>query len=151
MQARLLEHNVRFGDPECQCLMMRLRSDLLEVLLAAADGKLAGTHLQWIPNTALTVSAPLFPQFFLDFTARGSFLAVQKTSVLYTWPKGMALIGFCFLLYAEGLVCAVQVVMAARGYPGSYTKGSAIRNLEAVTTAKASSFCCCFCMTRDCL
>ncbi|BDA43270.1 Phosphoribosylamine-glycine ligase [Coccomyxa sp. Obi] len=83
-RARLLEHNVRFGDPECQCLMMRLQSDLLEVLLAAADGQLSGTQLQWSPDTALTV------------------------------------------------------VLAARGYPGSYTKGTVIRNLDAVTTAKAS-------------
>lgn len=56
-QARLLEHNVRFGDPECQSLMLRLRSDLLEVLLAAAEGKLAGTQLQWSPEAALTVRA----------------------------------------------------------------------------------------------
>lgn len=54
-QARLLEHNVRFGDPECQCLMMRLQSDLLEVLLAAADGHLGATQLQWSPEKALTV------------------------------------------------------------------------------------------------
>jgi hypothetical protein len=39
-QAKLLEHNVRFGDPECQGLMMRLDSDLLEALLMACDGKL---------------------------------------------------------------------------------------------------------------
>ena len=56
MQARLLEHNVRFGDPECQCLMMRLQSDLLEVLLAAADGRLGSMKLQWSPEKALTVS-----------------------------------------------------------------------------------------------
>ena len=47
---------MRFGDPECQCLMMRLRSDLLEVLLAAAKGRLgAATQLQWSPDKALTV------------------------------------------------------------------------------------------------
>ncbi len=55
MQARLLEHNVRFGDPECQCLMMRLQSDLLEVLLAAADGRLGKAQLQWSPKKALAV------------------------------------------------------------------------------------------------
>ncbi len=54
-QARLLEHNVRFGDPECQCLMVRLQSDLLEVLLAAADGNLSASQLQWSPDSALTV------------------------------------------------------------------------------------------------
>jgi phosphoribosylamine---glycine ligase len=38
---RLIEYNARFGDPECQALMMRLESDLLELLLAAANGRLA--------------------------------------------------------------------------------------------------------------
>lgn len=57
-QAWLLEHNVRFGDPECQCLMVRLRSDLLQLLLAAADGNLSASQLQWSPDTALTVTPP---------------------------------------------------------------------------------------------
>ena len=38
LQAKLLEHNVRFGDPECQGLMARLDSDLLEVLLQVGGG-----------------------------------------------------------------------------------------------------------------
>ena len=58
-RARLLEQNVRFGDPECQCLMLRLRSDLLAVLLAAAEGKLAGHRLDWAPEAALTVRTAL--------------------------------------------------------------------------------------------
>ncbi|NNC72475.1 MAG: phosphoribosylamine--glycine ligase, partial [Sphingomonadaceae bacterium] len=37
----LIEYNVRFGDPECQVLMMRLESDLLELMLAVAEGRLA--------------------------------------------------------------------------------------------------------------
>jgi len=85
LQAKLLEHNVRFGDPECQGLMLRLESDLLEVLLAACDGKLADVKLQWSPDAALTV------------------------------------------------------VMAAKGYPGSYQKGSIIQGLNKVSTAKVGS------------
>jgi len=85
LQAKLLEHNVRFGDPECQGLMLRLESDLLEVLLAACDGKLADVKLQWSPDAALTV------------------------------------------------------VMAAKGYPGSYEKGSIIKDLDKVSTAKVGS------------
>ena len=55
MQAKLLEHNVRFGDPECQCLMMRLESDLLEMLLAASDGQLGKIEPKWSAEAALTV------------------------------------------------------------------------------------------------
>ncbi len=73
---KLIEYNVRFGDPECQPLMMRLKSDLLPALLAVADGQLAHVDLQWRDDAALTV------------------------------------------------------VMAAKGYPGPYEKGSEIRNLE---------------------
>ncbi len=83
LQAKLLEHNVRFGDPECQCLMMRLQSDLLKTLLDASNGCLAGTQLQWSDQPALTV------------------------------------------------------VMATRGYPSAYEKGTRIGNLDAVKTAKA--------------
>jgi phosphoribosylamine--glycine ligase len=53
---RVLEFNVRFGDPETQAVLPRLRSDLLELLLAAArPGGLAGAELEWSPNWAVTV------------------------------------------------------------------------------------------------
>ncbi len=48
---RVLEFNVRFGDPETQAVLPRLRSDLLELLLAAArPGGLADTRLEWSPR-----------------------------------------------------------------------------------------------------
>ena len=50
---KLVEYNARFGDPECQVLMPRLKSDLLTALLAAREGKL--TPLQWSDEVALTV------------------------------------------------------------------------------------------------
>jgi phosphoribosylamine--glycine ligase len=50
---KLVEYNARFGDPECQVLMPRLKSDLLATLLAARDGKL--TKLEWRDEAALTV------------------------------------------------------------------------------------------------
>lgn len=55
--ATLLEHNVRFGDPECQTLMMRLEGDLAQILIAAAKGELAGVkdELSWSPDPALCV------------------------------------------------------------------------------------------------
>jgi phosphoribosylamine--glycine ligase len=74
---KLIEYNVRFGDPECQALMLRLRSDLLSALLAACDGELSRFDLRWEP------------------------------------------------------LHSIVVVMAARGYPGSYRKGTEIRGLDA--------------------
>ncbi|QPC44856.1 phosphoribosylamine--glycine ligase [Kaustia mangrovi] len=77
---KLIEYNVRFGDPECQVLMMRLRSDFLIALLAACDGELKDFDLRWSNESALTV------------------------------------------------------VMAAKGYPGAYEKGSEIRGLDKAAT-----------------
>ncbi|HXQ42213.1 MAG TPA: phosphoribosylamine--glycine ligase [Candidatus Udaeobacter sp.] len=73
---KLLEYNTRFGDPECQALVVRLMSDLLPALIASRDGLLNQLDLRWLPKASLTV------------------------------------------------------VMAAKGYPGSYAKGSEIRGLE---------------------
>ncbi|MBM7066146.1 phosphoribosylamine--glycine ligase [Actibacterium sp. 188UL27-1] len=75
-QPRLVEYNVRFGDPECQALMMRLGAQAFDAMQACAEGRLAETQIHWANDHAMTV------------------------------------------------------VMAAQGYPGSYTKGSAIRGLN---------------------
>lgn len=77
---RLIEFNVRFGDPECQVLMMRLMSDLAPALIASADGVLSSFDLRW---------------------------------------------------YDEA---AVSVVMASKGYPGSYEKHTVIKGVEDATT-----------------
>ncbi len=73
---KLIEYNVRFGDPECQVLMLRLMSDLVPALLASRDGQLKSFDLRWYPEVALTV------------------------------------------------------VMAAKGYPGAYARGSVIEGLD---------------------
>ncbi len=52
---KLIEFNVRFGDPECQVLMLRLRSDLLPALLAACDGELAAYDVRWRDDAAVAV------------------------------------------------------------------------------------------------
>ena len=52
---KLIEYNVRFGDPETQALMLRLDSDLLDLLLATAEGRLAGVQPKWSNDAALTV------------------------------------------------------------------------------------------------
>ncbi len=53
--ARLVEYNVRFGDPECQVLMMRLGAQALDLILACAEGRLAETAVTWAEDHALTV------------------------------------------------------------------------------------------------
>src|SRR5215208_1264774 len=73
---KLIEYNVRFGDPECQVLMLRLMSDLVPALMASRDGVLKNFDLRWYPEPALTV------------------------------------------------------VMAAKGYPGDYKKGTRIDGLD---------------------
>ena len=52
---QLIEYNVRFGDPECQVLMMRLKSDLAQALLATAEGRLSEIELKWHDEAALCV------------------------------------------------------------------------------------------------
>ncbi len=54
-QPRVLEFNVRFGDPECQVLMARMNSDVLEALLACAKGKLKDAKITWKRSTAMVV------------------------------------------------------------------------------------------------
>jgi len=75
---RLVEYNVRFGDPECQVLMMRLGAQALDLIHAAADGRLSEAQVNWADDHAMTV------------------------------------------------------VMAAKGYPGSYDKGTAINKLDTI-------------------
>jgi phosphoribosylamine--glycine ligase len=74
---KLIEYNVRFGDPETQVLMLRMMSDIVPALLASRDGVLKNFDLRWYPDAALTV------------------------------------------------------VMAAKGYPGDYRKGTVIDGLDA--------------------
>jgi phosphoribosylamine--glycine ligase len=52
---QLIEYNVRFGDPECQVLMPRLKSDLLELMMAASQGSLLEHDAQWSDEYALSV------------------------------------------------------------------------------------------------
>lgn len=75
-RARLVEYNARFGDPEAQVLMMRLGGQVLDLLIATAEQRLAGAQVHWAEDHALTV------------------------------------------------------VMAAKGYPGAFRKGSVIGGLE---------------------
>jgi phosphoribosylamine--glycine ligase len=61
--AKVIEFNVRFGDPECQALLLRLKSDLLPALLAACDGELRYFDLRWneSPSIAVVMAARGYP------------------------------------------------------------------------------------------
>jgi phosphoribosylamine--glycine ligase len=52
---KLVEYNVRFGDPECEALMVRLRSDLLPALIACRDGVLDSVDLRWSQDSVISV------------------------------------------------------------------------------------------------
>jgi phosphoribosylamine--glycine ligase len=54
-EPKVLEYNVRFGDPETQPILMRLRSDLTELCQAAIDGRLDAVHAEWDPRPCLGV------------------------------------------------------------------------------------------------
>ncbi len=69
---KLIEFNVRFGDPECQVLMLRLKSDLLAAMQAACDGELKNFDLRWHDNAALAVV--MAARGYPDAPERGSVI-----------------------------------------------------------------------------
>jgi phosphoribosylamine--glycine ligase len=81
---KVLEFNARFGDPECQVMMMRLKSDLVPLLQAAVDGTLRTVRPEWYPDPAVCVvlSAGGYPgSYEMGKEIRG----LEK---LKDWPKG---------------------------------------------------------------
>jgi len=91
---KLIEYNVRFGDPECQVLMLRLMSDLVPALLASRDGMLKSLDLRWYPQVALTVvmAANGYPGSY----AKGSVIdglaaaaAVEGVQIFHAGTKEM--------------------------------------------------------------
>ena len=91
-QARLVEYNVRFGDPECQVLMMRLGGQVLDLLLACAEGRLAQTPVTWADDHALTVAmaAQGSPGSYATGTVTGGPQALPETSFQMTFHAGTA-------------------------------------------------------------
>ncbi|WDA12875.1 phosphoribosylamine--glycine ligase [Paracoccus marcusii] len=91
-QARLVEYNVRFGDPECQVLMMRLGGQVLDLLLACAEGRLAQTPVTWADDHALTVvmAAQGYPGSYAKGTVIGGLQALPETSFQMTFHAGTA-------------------------------------------------------------
>lgn len=105
-QPVLIEHNVRFGDPECQVLMARLDGDLAEILDAAARGRLAEVDFSWREEAALCVvmAAQGYPAAYEKGSAIRGTEAVQGATVLHA---GTALDGAGQLVAAGGRVLGV--------------------------------------------
>ncbi|MDR3533006.1 MAG: phosphoribosylamine--glycine ligase [Rhodopila sp.] len=70
--AKLIEFNVRFGDPECQVLLSRMKSDLLPALLAACDGELGDFDLRW--NDSASVAVVMAARGYPEAPERGSVI-----------------------------------------------------------------------------
>ncbi|HEY0328426.1 MAG TPA: phosphoribosylamine--glycine ligase [Rhodopseudomonas sp.] len=89
---KLIEYNVRFGDPECQVLMLRLGSDIVPALLASCDGGLDRIELHWSDDPALTVV--MAAQGYPGDYARGSAIegleeaaAVEGVEIFHAGTK----------------------------------------------------------------
>ena len=74
---KLVEYNCRFGDPECQVLMMRLADDIVPVLMASATGSLKGMRLDWHEDVALSVV--MAAQGYPGAYAKGSVIGGLET------------------------------------------------------------------------
>jgi phosphoribosylamine---glycine ligase len=68
--AKLIEFNVRFGDPECQALVLRMKSDLLPALQAAYDGELKNFDLRW--NDVAAIAVVMAARGYPEAPERGS-------------------------------------------------------------------------------
>ncbi len=78
---KLLEYNARFGDPECQPLLLRLESDLLEALVACAEGRMDDIKLKWSDDAALLVV--MATQGYPGYYPKGSEIrALDKAGAL---------------------------------------------------------------------
>jgi len=79
---RLVEYNVRFGDPECQVLMMRLGAQALDLMQACAEGRLAETAPHWADDHAITVvmSAKGYPGAYQKGSEIKRLDAIEETS-----------------------------------------------------------------------
>jgi phosphoribosylamine--glycine ligase len=80
--AKLIEFNVRFGDPECQVLLARMKSDLLPALQAACDGELGDFDLRW--NDQASVAVVLAARGYPEAPERGSVISGLELAAAQT-------------------------------------------------------------------
>ncbi len=92
-RARLVEYNVRFGDPECQVLMLRLGAQALDLLIACAEGRLGEARAQWAEDHALTVvmAAQGYPGAYAKGTLIQGLDALPEDSSHMVFHAGTAL------------------------------------------------------------
>jgi phosphoribosylamine--glycine ligase len=92
-QPRLVEYNVRFGDPECQVLMMRLGAQALDLMLACAEARLAGAQVHWADDHALTVvmAANGYPGDYAKGSVIGGLDGLPEDSFHMCFHAGTAL------------------------------------------------------------
>jgi phosphoribosylamine--glycine ligase len=84
-EPRVLEFNARFGDPECQALLVRLKSDLVETMMAVAERKLAGHRLRWDPRPSVCVV--LAAEGYPGEISKGD--EIRGLEALQEWPDGL--------------------------------------------------------------
>ncbi len=91
-QARLVEYNVRFGDPECQALMMRLGAQVLDLLLACAEARLSDAVVTWADDHALTVvmAAEGYPGSYQKGTVINGLNTISESSFEMVFHAGTA-------------------------------------------------------------
>jgi phosphoribosylamine---glycine ligase len=111
---QVLEFNVRFGDPETQAILVRLESDLVELLEAAIDGRLAETELRWSPGASACVVAsssgyPGSYQTGFPITGLGAAARIPGVQIFHS---GSTLVGGQ-LLTAGGRVLGVTAAAAS--------------------------------------
>jgi phosphoribosylamine--glycine ligase len=125
---QLIEYNVRFGDPECQVLMLRLESDLLELMIAAAEGRLADAAPPvFSADAALAVvlaanGYPTAPE------TGGRIAGLDKIGDAQVFQAGTAIDHEGALVAAGGRVLTV----AARGKDVAAAQAAAYRALDAI-------------------
>jgi phosphoribosylamine---glycine ligase len=81
-QPRLIEYNVRFGDPECQALMMRLGAQAMDLMHAAAEGRLSEMRVNWADDHAMSVvlAANGYPGEYEKGSVIGGLQGLPETS-----------------------------------------------------------------------
>lgn len=89
---RLVEYNARFGDPECQVLMMRLGSQVLDLLLATSEETLSNAQVNWANDHAMTVvmAANGYPGSYIKGSVIGGLEALNDDSVNVVYHAGTA-------------------------------------------------------------